>query len=154
MMQGLDLDLRRGRVPWATTPRSRRRACCHTRITRRAFANVKINGTVAGESGLNALVAQRFGVPVAVITGDQYVGGEAEPFCPGITAVQVKESISRYAAQHLHPERARELIREGVHTAPSNLDRVGIAEHQPAGPVSRSRSPVRTWPNSPPGSGE
>lgn len=94
----------------------------------KAFANVRINGTVAGESGLNALVAQRFGVRIAVITGDQYVGGEAEPFCPGITTVRVKESISRYAASHLHPELARELIREGVHTALSHLDRVGIAD--------------------------
>jgi len=83
----------------------------------RAMAAVRLAGTTTGEAGLNALVAQHFGVPVAVITGDQYVGPEAEPFCPGITAVQVKESISRYSARHEHPEVARELIRDGVRRA-------------------------------------
>lgn len=90
----------------------------------RAIANVRLNGTTTGEAGLNALVAQHFGVPVAVVTGDQYVGPEAEPFCAGITAVQVKESISRYAALNQHPDVARELIRDGVRQALSTLDDV------------------------------
>jgi D-amino peptidase len=88
----------------------------------RAFADVRLAGTVTGEAGLNALVAQHFGVPVAVVTGDQHVGVEAAPFCPGITAIEVKESVSRYAARNLHPHTARERIRDGVHTALSTLD--------------------------------
>ena len=87
----------------------------------RAIADVKINGTTTGEAGLNALVAQHFQVPVAVITGDQYVGPEAETFCPGIRHIQVKESISRYSARNEHPRKARELIREGVRAALSEL---------------------------------
>ncbi len=87
----------------------------------RAVAQVRINGTTTGEAGLNALVAQHFGVPVAVITGDQYVGGEAEPFCPRIRAVEVKQSISRYAAENLHPHRARELLTAGVYAALADL---------------------------------
>src|SRR5215470_20307600 len=87
----------------------------------RAIATVRLNGTVTGEAGLNALVAQHFGVPVAVITGDQYVGPEAQPFCPGIAVAQVKESQSRYAASHLHPLAARELISSVVESALSAL---------------------------------
>lgn len=83
----------------------------------RAISAVRLNGTVTGEAGLNALVAQHFGVPVAVITGDQYVGPEAQPFCPGIAVAQVKESLSRYAASHLHPLAARELIQETVRSS-------------------------------------
>src|SRR5215475_14856933 len=83
----------------------------------RAIAQVRLGGVTTGEAGLNALVAQHFGVPIAVITGDQYVGPEAAPFCPGITAVQVKTSISRYAASHEHPLTAREMIRDGVSSA-------------------------------------
>lgn len=83
----------------------------------RAIADVSINGTMTGEAGLNALVAQHFGVPVAVVTGDQHVLVEAAPFCPGIRAAQVKTSISRYAAGNLHPDEARELIRATVATA-------------------------------------
>ncbi|MGE5829423.1 MAG: M55 family metallopeptidase [Micromonosporaceae bacterium] len=91
----------------------------------RAIANVRLNDTVAGESGLNALVAQHFGVPVVAISGDQYVAEEAARFCPGIEAIVVKRSISRYAAHHLHPDAARELISEGVCRSLSTV------EHQP-----------------------
>jgi D-amino peptidase len=88
----------------------------------RAIASVRLDGTTTGEAGLNALVAQHFGVPVAVITGDQHVGPEALPFCPGIAVVQVKESISRLSARHEHPLTARELIRDGVRDALAGLD--------------------------------
>jgi D-amino peptidase len=80
----------------------------------RAFVNVTLNGSLTGEAGINALVAQHHQVPVAVITGDQYVGPEAAPFCPGIEVVEVKRSVSRFAAEHLHPDLARQRIREGV----------------------------------------
>ena len=80
----------------------------------RAIANVTLNSSVTGEAGINALVALHHGVPVAVITGDQHVGPEAAPFCPGIEVVEVKRSVSRYAAEHLHPDVARERIRDGV----------------------------------------
>jgi D-amino peptidase len=83
----------------------------------RAIADVRLNGVVTGEAGINALVARHHGVPVAVITGDQYVGPEAAPFCPDLTVVQVKESVSRYAAEHLHPEVARDRIHDGVRSA-------------------------------------
>ena len=72
----------------------------------RAIAGARLNGTTTGEAGLNALVAQHFAVPIAVITGDRYVGREAAPFCPGLVHVPVKESVSRYAARHPHPEEA------------------------------------------------
>jgi D-amino peptidase len=88
----------------------------------RAIAGARLNGVTTGEAGLNALVAQHFAVPVAVITGDQHVGPEAAPFCPGIVHVPVKESVSRYAARHLHPEDAREAIHAAVHDALSLVD--------------------------------
>ena len=89
-------------------------------------------------------------MPVAVITGDQYVGPEAAPFCPGIEAVEVKRSVSRYAAQHLHPDVARERIRAGVHQC---ADRAraepGIA---PAGDARGASCSPPTWPSRRPGS--
>ncbi len=87
----------------------------------RAIAGVWINGAVTGEAGLNALVAQHFGVPIAAITGDQYVGPEAESFCPGVKAICVKESLSRYSAENVHPHTARDLIRSGVQAALGDL---------------------------------
>jgi D-amino peptidase len=98
----------------------------------RAIANVTLNGTVTGEAGINALVAMAHGVPIEVITGDQYVGPEAAPFCPGLTVVEVKTSISRYAAEHLHPRVARQRIREGVYQALSEPSAAPPVIHLPA----------------------
>ena len=79
-------------------------ACCPTPTTRgRSPSVTPQRRSSTGEAGLNALVAQHLRVPVAVITGDQYVGPEVAPFCPGIATIEVKRSISRYAAEHLHP---------------------------------------------------
>jgi D-amino peptidase len=98
----------------------------------RAIANVTLNGTLTGEAGINALVAQHHGVPVAVITGDQYVGPEASPYCPGLDVVEVKRSVSRYAAEHLHPDIARQRIREGVYQSLSEPHAAPPVIHLPA----------------------
>ena len=87
----------------------------------RAIADVTLNGTVVGESGINALVAQAYGVPVVLITGDDTTAEEALPFCPGIETVVVKHSHTRFASTGLHPDRARELIREGARAAIARL---------------------------------
>lgn len=90
----------------------------------RAISNVRLNGITTGEAGLNALVAQHHGVPVAAITGDQYVGPEAAAFCADIVAIEVKRSISRHAAEHLHPTVAGERIRDGVASALASAGRL------------------------------
>lgn len=87
----------------------------------RAIADVTLNGTVVGESGINALVAQAYGVPVVLITGDQTTADEALPFCPGIKTVVVKESWTRFASTGVHPDRARQLISDGAQAALERL---------------------------------
>ena len=79
-----------------------------------ALWEARLNGVPVGESGLNALVALHHRVPVVLITGDDATAEEARPFMPQIEAVVVKRSISRFAAESLHPERACELIRAGA----------------------------------------
>jgi D-amino peptidase len=86
-----------------------------------AIAEVTINGVVAGESGINALVALAYGVPVVLVTGDLTTARETEAFCPGLQRVVVKESVSRFAASSLHPERARQLITEAACLAIASL---------------------------------
>src|SRR3954449_1340859 len=77
-----------------------------------AIARVRLNGTEVGESGINALVALGHGVPVVLVTGDATTAEEARQVCPGIHAAVVKESVSRFAADSLHPTVACELIRD------------------------------------------
>ncbi len=86
-----------------------------------AVWDVKLNGVAVGESALNALVALHHGVPVALITGDEATADEARPFMPGIEAVVVKRSVTRFAAESVHPDRACALIRAGAAAAMSRL---------------------------------
>ena len=89
-----------------------------------AVWEVRLNGVAVGESALNALVALKHRVPVVLITGDEATAEEARPFVPEIEAVVVKRSITRFAAESLHPDRACELIRAGATHA---LARAGSA---------------------------
>lgn len=86
-----------------------------------AISEVLLNGVVAGESGINALVALGHGVPVVLVTGDSTTAAEAEPFCPGIVTGVVKSSLSRFSADSMHPHRAREVIREAAGRAVRSL---------------------------------
>jgi len=82
-----------------------------------AIAEVKLNGTIAGESGINSLVALGYAVPVVLITGDQTSATELRPFWPDAHAAVVKQSVSRFAAESLHPRRAVQLIAQTARQA-------------------------------------
>jgi D-amino peptidase len=95
-----------------------------------AFAQVSINGVIAGEAGINTLVAKAYGVPVVLITGDDVTAREIAPFSPSARAAVVKNSISRFAADSMHPSAACELINELAFQAVSSLataEQVAIA---------------------------
>jgi D-amino peptidase len=82
-----------------------------------AIAEVVLNGTVVGESGINALVARAHQVPIVLVTGDATTAKEAARICPDVEAVVVKESVSRFAASSLHPDAACELIGDAAKRA-------------------------------------
>jgi D-amino peptidase len=75
-------------------------------------SHFKINGKVYGETGLNAMIAGYFGVPVIMISGDQHVAEEAREYLPWIRTATVKQGQSAYSARHLSVVNARELIRK------------------------------------------
>ena len=80
----------------------------HT-YTGRVF-QVSLNGVPMGEAGINAAVAGAFGVPVALVTGDQATVDEARrTFAPPVT-VAVKQAMTRNAARCLSPAAARQRI--------------------------------------------
>jgi len=105
----------------------------HT-ISGASVANIWVNDTLVGETGLNAMVAGYFGVPVVMVTGDQYLAAEAREIMPWVTAVEVKQATGRYYAACLSPARAKERIREGARRALS-----GLSDARPL----RTHSPVR-----------
>jgi D-amino peptidase len=85
--------------------------------------DVRIDGVSTGEFGINAAVAGHFGVPVILVAGDDKAVAQTQAFLgEQVTGVAVKEAISTYAALHLHPLKAQELIRNGAEQAVRNLD--------------------------------
>lgn len=91
-----------------------------------------LNGQSLGELGINMLFAAYFGVPTALVTGDLACSEEALALVPEIETVSVKEGLKRGAptgltgeearrfngaAFHVHPEVARQRIREGARQA-------------------------------------
>ncbi len=99
-----------------------------------AVMGASLDGILAGESGINCLVAAHYRVPVALVTGDQHTAAQAEPFCAGAEMVVVKHSLTRFAARSLHPEAARRAIRDGARAA---VERLGsLQAPQVSSPVS------------------
>jgi D-amino peptidase len=100
----------------------------------RAVTEARINGTVTGEAGINALVAAHYGVPVVLVTGDRCACEETAALIPAVHVAVVKEHVSRLAAHSLHPSRACELIRSAARQA---VAAAGQAEPPPfASPVA------------------
>ncbi len=87
----------------------------------RAIADIKLNGEIVSEAGLNCLVAQHYGVPVVLVSGDETTRIETEVWSPDVRAAVVKESVSRLSANSMHPVEACELIKSKALDALKNL---------------------------------
>jgi D-amino peptidase len=86
-----------------------------------AIWEVRMNGEVVGESAINALVAAHYGVPIIFVSGDEVTVREAQSIAPSAEKVIVKQSLGRFAAAHIHPTVACELLRKGAARAVSNV---------------------------------
>jgi D-amino peptidase len=75
----------------------------------------RIGGRPVGELGLNAAFAGTYGVPVALVSGDQSLAAEARDLLGGaVETVVVKHAVGRFAARSVAPSVACGLIREGT----------------------------------------
>ncbi|GAB3457866.1 M55 family metallopeptidase [Kineococcus endophyticus] len=81
------------------------------------FSGARLNGRAVGESGINALVADHYGVPIAFVSGDEVTWEETAPFAQGAVNVVTKQSITRASALNLHPSESCRLIRAGAEEA-------------------------------------
>jgi D-amino peptidase len=94
----------------------------------RAVAEVSLNGTVVGESGINSLVALGHRVPIVLVTGDNHTADEARAINPVIRSAVVKTAVNRFAADSLHPAAACALIREQAERAVRELSEAPLPE--------------------------
>ncbi|MBA3822856.1 MAG: M55 family metallopeptidase [Ktedonobacterales bacterium] len=87
----------------------------------RAIWEVRMAGRAVGESALNGLVAAHYGVPIALVSGDDATAAEARALVPEVETVVVKTSHGRFAARSLHPQAAQRALQLGVQRALTEL---------------------------------
>lgn len=120
MMQGIDNSVDAvffvGYHARAGTPEA---VIDHTYVFR--AINVKINGKLMGEAGINGRLAGCFGVPVAFVSGDQKAIMCAKEELNNPVGVVVKESISRTAAKIYPFPVVKERLTAGVSEAMKNI---------------------------------
>jgi D-amino peptidase len=113
MMEGIDSDVDAVGFIGYHVGAGHQGVLAHTYIAT-AILEVRINGETASEGRMNALLANSFGVPVALFTGDDLACEEARRWAPGVEAVAVKRCVDRYTAECLPPARTRALIFEAA----------------------------------------
>ena len=113
------------------TGAGRQGVLAHTYIST-IVLEVLINGEPASEGRMNALLANEFGVPVVLFTGDDLSCAEAGEWAPDSERVAVKRCVDRYTAECLPPARTSEMIRTAAER--SLAPRPAVAT--PAGPFT------------------
>jgi D-amino peptidase len=84
---------------------------------------VRLNDEPTSEGLMNARLAAEFGVPVALVTGDDLTCADAQHYAPGSVGVAVKTCVDRYSAICLPPNVSAKRIREGAARALRALPR-------------------------------
>lgn len=86
-----------------------------------AFRTVRVNGTELGEAGLYGAVAGEFGVPVALLSGDDVFLAETAPTFPRAIGVETKRAQGNAVCTSLSPSRACALVHKAAKAAVSNV---------------------------------
>ena len=95
----------------------------------RVVSKLMVNGEEVGESGLNALVAGQFGVPVVLVAGDDKVTMDVKEEIGDIETVAVKNTKSRYCAQNLPYNKVKISYKEAVAKAIANVDKYPVKKY-------------------------
>jgi D-amino peptidase len=96
-----------------------------------SITEVRVDGVLASEGRLNALVAEELGVPVILVTGDDATCEDARDYAPAARTAAVKDHVSRYAAVCRPPQVTAQLIEERAKEAMSLAGRRRDPERRP-----------------------
>lgn len=86
-----------------------------------AVVNMKFNGELIGEIGINILIASYFSVPSILVSGDRAACREAKAFLPEVKIVETKTAASRYSATNRNPVTVRNELKNKAETALENI---------------------------------
>jgi D-amino peptidase len=119
--QGCDAALFVGMHAMAGTPDG---VLSHT-VSSQAWQSLRFNGTLVGETGINAALCGHWGCPVLLVTGDRAVCREARALLgDALTTAEVKIGLGRFSARNLPAGRARALIEDAARRALQDLSAV------------------------------
>jgi D-amino peptidase len=96
------------------------------------FRDVRVNGHSVPEPSLNAHLAGAFGVPVVMLSGDNYVIEQSRPVLGDIEYAQLKKSTGFFSGEHLPIDRSRALLRAAAKRAVAGARRVQPVACDPA----------------------
>jgi D-amino peptidase len=85
---------------------------------------IRLNGTVVGEIGMEAAVAGDFGVPLWLVTGDSAGMAEAEETITGVRTVSVKEAMGEFEACCYAPGKTAKMIYDAAKSVFENPPKV------------------------------
>jgi D-amino peptidase len=81
---------------------------------------IRLNGMVVGEIGMEAAIAGDFGIPLWLITGDSAGMAEAEKLIKGIKTVTVKEAMGEFEANCYSPKKTATMISDAAKSVVQN----------------------------------
>ena len=129
--EGCDAALFVGMHAMAGTPDG---VLSHT-VSSQAWQSLKFNGTLVGETGINAALCGRWNCPVLLVTGDRATCREATSLLgAGLTTVEVKIGLGRFSARSKTPQAARALIESGATRALKDLR--AVPPYDPGAPCT------------------
>jgi D-amino peptidase len=82
---------------------------------------VRFNGVAFGETEISAAIAGHYGVPIALVCGDDTLDVQVAEIMPWTERVITKWAINTTAAKNLTPKASQRLIQEGAKRALSRL---------------------------------
>jgi D-amino peptidase len=104
----------------------------HT-VSGQSWLNLSFNGTLVGETGINAALCGNWGCPVVLVTGDEASCREGKALLgEGLTTVPVKRGLGGGSARMLPAVKARAAIEEGARQALGDLS--AVAPYDPGRP--------------------
>jgi len=101
--------------------------------TMSGVSRVLLNGRPTSEAEINAALAGHFGVPVTMISGDQFTVAEVKEVLGGVEGAVVKYAIDRGSARCLHPETTRKIIKQAAYNAVKKA--AAIQAYRPKTPI-------------------
>lgn len=113
MMEGIDRDPDAVAFIGYHTGAGERGVLAHTYLPN-TITSVRLNDVATSEGRMNAMLAAEFGVPVALVTGDDLTVVDANDYAPSAVGVAVKTCVDRYAAICLPPSVSAARITDGA----------------------------------------